>query len=104
MVLIVFYLEPAIRELPLYTTPYLLLNSSFNMSTEVFTAHNVEHMSKHYVDRTRIVVGVFYPLAVTAVALRFIGRKISKNKIWWDDVLALLGMVRAICMKLLKKS
>ncbi|KAI0127865.1 hypothetical protein BJ170DRAFT_694612 [Xylariales sp. AK1849] len=73
------------------------------MSTTIFTAANVEHMTAAYRNRTILIVSVFYPLALAAVVLRFVGRRISKTNIWWDDRLVIIGLVAtgAFCSTLL---
>ncbi|KAH7119990.1 hypothetical protein B0J11DRAFT_582477 [Dendryphion nanum] len=60
--------------------------------TELSSA-NVAHLTKAYRNRTITAVSICLPLAVLAVILRFIARKIARARIWYDDWLAFAGLI-----------
>ena len=75
----------SIAELWSYVTSYYLSRFFVNMSSKV------EHANKG-----PIVLGIFILvtfLAITAVALRFLSRKLSKAQYWWDDWMILAALV-----------
>lgn len=53
----------------------------------------IKHMTHGYKDRTLVVFSICYPVAVVAVALRFLSRSMVKNGYWWDDWLAVIALV-----------
>ncbi|KAI8674234.1 hypothetical protein NCS55_00746300 [Fusarium keratoplasticum] len=62
------------------------------MATELKLS-DVEFMTPWYRQRTVMVFGICYPLAVVAVILRFVSRRIAHNELWWDDWLSFAGLV-----------
>ena len=43
--------------------------------------------------RTFVMVGILSPLVTIAVLLRFLARRITIAKLWWDDWLALISLL-----------
>ena len=73
--------------------------------TQTITEATIQTMAHHYSqDYLHTDIGpqisagaaVFSALATIAVVLRLLARKISLTKVWWDDLFAVLGLVRAM--------
>ncbi|RYP52961.1 hypothetical protein DL768_001955 [Monosporascus sp. mg162] len=53
---------------------------------------DVKLMTRSLRERTIVIIATCYPLAVLAVAMRFVSRRIARNYFWWDDWLSVVGL------------
>lgn len=56
---------------------------------------NISDAEQSQIEKLTVLVSFLYAMAMAAVLLRFMSRKVAHLKLWWDDWLILLAAVKS---------